>query len=184
MSRHCRRPGTAACTSSNDHTALPGSALNFVVGLWAAALLLFAPGVSAEELLWSNEVRRIDPSQQNYERLPPRAPAVLPNARPKGAFRVRGFFRVRDSVSFIYKNKKYKLSGAEPVANSKICLDKQGRRWGCGIMARNTFEELLTSRDVFCVPTEEAEAWTYVKCGKEGLDIATDMIERGFAETR
>ncbi|MGJ8569300.1 MAG: hypothetical protein ACSHXI_01205 [Hoeflea sp.] len=76
------------------------------------------------------------------------------------------------------------MSGAEPVANSKICLDKQGRRWGCGIMARNTFEELLTSRGVSCVPTEEAEAWTYVKCGKESLDVATDMIERGFAETR
>lgn len=155
-----------------------------MTGLCAVALVLVSPGVRAEEVLWSNEVRRIDPSQQKYERLPPRAPTVLPNALPKGSFRVRGFFRLRDSVSFIYKNKSYKLSGAEPVANSKICLDKQGRRWGCGIMARNTFEELLTSRDVFCVPTEEAGAWTYVTCGKEGLDVATDMIERGFAETR
>tara|TARA_R110000850_G_scaffold239997_1_gene364688 strand:- start:553 stop:1044 length:492 start_codon:yes stop_codon:yes gene_type:complete len=163
---------------------LPGPFLSLLAGLCAAAVMLVSPVVRAEELLWSNEVRRIDPSQQDYERLPPRAPTVLPNTRPKGAFRVRGFFRVRDSVSFIYRKKSYKLSGAEPVANSKICVDKQGRRWGCGIMARNRFEELLTSRDVFCVPTGEADAWVFVKCGKEGLDVAAEMIERGFAETR
>jgi len=180
VSRHCRRPRTAACTSRDDRFSLRDSALS----LFAAALVLVSPDARAEEPLWSNEVRRIDPSQQNYERLPPKQPTVLPNARPKGSFRVRGFFRLRNSVSFIYKNKSYKLSGAEPVANSKICIDKQGRRWGCGIMARNRFEELLTSRDVFCVPVEETEAQTFVKCGKESFDVATDMIERGFAETK
>ena len=94
---------------------------------------------------------------------------------------MRGFFRVRDSVSFVYKKKSYRLSGAEPVANSKICVDEEGRRWGCGIIARNSFEKLLKSTDVYCVPTEESEDWIYVTCGKEGLDVAADMIERGFA---
>ncbi|MEQ8482584.1 MAG: hypothetical protein RIC18_18190 [Hoeflea sp.] len=145
------------------------------------AAVVGAPSAAAEEPLWSNEVRRIDPSQQTYERLPPKPPTVLPNARPKGSFRLRGFFRVRDSVSFVYKKKSYRLSGAEPVANSKICLDEQGRRWGCGIIARNSLVQLLKSRDVFCVPTREAEQWTYVDCGKDGLDVATDMIENGFA---
>ena len=144
-------------------------------------VVLGTPFAAAEEPLWSNEVRRIDPSQQNYERLPAKPPTILPNARPKGSFRVRGFFRVRDSVSFVYKKKSYRLAGAEPVPNSKICLDEVGRRWGCGIIARNSFEKLLKSTDVFCLPTEEAEEWTYVTCGKEGLDVATEMIARGFA---
>lgn len=183
MSQHYRRPGIAACTSHNGFPRLPGAVFGLVMA-FCAAFLVAVPVAGAEEPLWSNEVRRIDPSQQDYERLPPRAPTILPNARPKGAFRVRGFFRVRDSVSFVYKNKSYKLSGAEPVANSKICLDKQGRRWGCGIVARNRFEELLTSRGIFCVPAEETEAQIFIKCGKEGFDVATDMIERGFAETK
>ena len=181
MSRPCLRLGTAAWANSNGFSHVPFSALVMLVCVMTLVITL---DVRAEEPLWSNEVRRIDPSKQNYERLPPRAPTVLPNARPTGSFRVRGFFRVRDSVSFIYRSKKYKLAGVEPVANSKVCLDKDGRKWACGIMARNTFEDLLTARDVFCAPTEEAEAWTYVKCGKEDLDVATDMIERGFAETK
>ena len=182
MSQHCRRPETAACTSSNGFSRLPGAVFGLIMAL-CAAVLVGVPVAGAEEPMWTNEVRRIDPSQQNYERLPPKEPTVLPNARPKGSFRLRGFFRVRDSVSFIYRNKTYRLSGAEPVANSKICLDEQGRRWGCGIIARNSLEQLLKSRDVFCAPTEEADKWTYVDCGKEGLDVASDMIERGFAVT-
>lgn len=180
MNRCCRRLETAACANSNGYSRVLRATFGLVMAL-CAAILVAVPVASAEEPLWSNEVRRIDPSQQSYERLPPKEPTVLPNARPKGSFRLRGFFRVRDSVSFIYRNKTYRLAGAEPVSNSKICFDEQSRRWGCGIIARNSFEQLLKSRDVFCAPTGEAEKWTYVECGKEGLDVAADMIERGFA---
>ena len=168
------------CARNNAFSRLPGSVLGLSIAVWAGALTFF-PGAYAEEPLWPSEVRRVDPSRQNYVRLPPRVQTALPNARPKGSFRVRGFFRVRDSVSFVHRDKSYRLSGAEPVANSKICLDNQGRRWGCGIIARNTLAELLKSRDVFCVPTVEEEEWTYVECGTEALDVAADMIERGFA---
>ena len=179
MSRCCRRPAAVACATGKGLSRLPGAILGLLLSICAAVVGVHE--AAGEEPLWSNEVRRIDPSQQNFERLPPKSPTVLPNARPKGSFRVRGFFRVRDSVSFVYKKKSYRLSGAEPVANSKICVDEEGRRWGCGIIARNSFEKLLKSTDVYCVPTEESEDWIYVTCGKEGLDVATDMIERGFA---
>ncbi|MCY0096374.1 hypothetical protein [Hoeflea ulvae] len=159
MSRRCLRSGT----------------------VFAAAMLVLSQPAHADEVLWPSEVRRVDPSSQDYERLPPRPPTASPNARPAGSFRIRGFFRVRDSVSFTYNKKNYRLAGADPVANSKICLDRQGRRWGCGIIARTTFEELLSSAKVFCLPVEEADDWTAVKCGSETLDIATEMIARGFA---
>lgn len=172
-----------AATSSNTRLCRSYLAVFLVIG-GSALVPHFSSAASAEEPLWPNEVRRVDPALQDYERLPARPPTVLPNARPKGAFRVRGFFRVRDSVSFIYNKKNYRLAGARPVANSKICLDKAGRKWACGIMARNKLEELLTSSNVFCVPTEETDTWIFVKCGKDDLDIASDMIERGFAETK
>lgn len=182
MRLSCRRPGPAAI-SSNPCLRRSCPALVLAIAASVLVLVLSSPA-SAEEPLWPNEVRRIDPGLQNFERLPARPPTVLPNARPKGSFKIRGFFRVRDSVSFVYKKKNYRLAGTEPVANSKICLNDGGRKWACGIMARNKLEELLTSRDVFCVPTEETDTWIFVECGKEDLDIASDMIERGFAETR
>lgn len=178
-----RKNGTrsgATCVSAGFQFAALARSLPVVAWIAIFAMIL-AEFALADDVLWPTEIRRIDPGNQNYERLPPKLPTVVPNARPAGSFRIRGFFRVRNSASFIYNKRVYKLRDAEPIDNSKICLHEDGRQWGCGIMARNTFRELLTSKDVFCRPVEETEAWTFVRCGKEGFDVADKMIDCGFA---
>jgi endonuclease YncB( thermonuclease family) len=145
------------------------------------AALVCANSVRADDVLWPSEVRRVDPGRQDYERLPPKEPAALPNAKPVGWFRVRGFVRITDSASFVYNKKAYKLAGADPIANSKICLDKNGGRWNCGLKARNVFKQYLTDREVSCVPIETTDLLTSVECGSDAFDVATEMIRLGFA---
>ena len=154
--------------------------LIIVLGFWIGCL----NSSIADEVIWSNEVRRVDPSKQTYERLPAKPPTVLPDATPAGSFRIRGFVRIKDSTSFVYKKKTYTLSRADPIPNSKICFEKDGGRWNCGLKARTVFQQYLSAKDVLCVPVTTTDTSISVTCGSEELDVATKLIELGFAVER
>lgn len=151
------------------------------------ATAVSAAGVSlaatAEEPIWPNGIRRVDPAKQTYERLPSRASAQSASSQESGWFRPIGFFRVLDGTSFHYKGQRYRLAGVAPIPNGRICVRDDGTRWACGLAARNVLSRMIKANGVRCVPLAKRAQEVEVRCGNDAYDVAKGLIAYGFART-
>lgn len=173
---------TAAARAWPPGAEMTGKAASYLLLAGLVASWHQTAAVAADDApLWTNDVKRVDPAKQDYERLPPRLPSPPERRSEPGTFRIKGFLRVRDSVTFIYAGKTYRLAGALPVPNSDLCLERDGSRWPCGIVARNALRSLLTSRRISCAPRQTEENWVVVRCGNDETDLASQMIALGYA---
>lgn len=144
------------------------------------------PGLAADdEAIWPSEIRRIDRESQDFERLPDRVPEAIA-AGPPGRFRLRGFVRIHDAVSFTYARKRYRLAGVDPLPADAVCEEPGGIRRACGVQARASFARLIGAPGVSCHPAdgEEGQGETLVACERNGADIAGLLVEQGFAFAR
>lgn len=136
---------------------------------------------TAEELIWPNDIRRVDPTKQTYERLPSRAPAPTIAGQESGSFRPVGFFRILDGTSFHYRGERYRLEGVAPIPNGRICVRDDGTRWACGLAARNELIRMIKALGIRCVPLAKGAMEVEVRCGNDAYDIASELVSQGLA---
>lgn len=157
------------------------SRLALAVFLVTVAVFQAASAGLADEPLWTAGVRRVDRERQGLVRLPDRPQASLKAKAARGSFRVRGFFRIHDSVSFSFKGRHYRLAHVNPIPNAQICLHKDGTRWPCGLEARAALETLLVAIGTVCVQTATTTDLALVACRAGDHDIAALQVARGYA---
>lgn len=145
-----------------------------------AALQAVSAGL-AEEALWPDAVRRVDRARQRFVRLPDRPQPAVKASAALGSFRVRGFFRVHDSVSFTFKGQHYRLANVDPIPNKQTCVAVNGARTPCGLEARTALEALLKAIGTVCVPTGTTTDAVLVACRAGNQDIATLQAAQGYA---
>ena len=115
---------------------------------------------------WTSVPVRIDPSSQAYERLP-----VPPDPLPL-KFRAGSNVRTIDSASFELDGKRYRLEGARMIDRTKICTDKSGHRYSCGLRAFKALDNILRGAFVECAVVDSQHHLEFVKCSTNGQDVA------------
>jgi len=155
----------------------------------AAVVLLGSPGPgfaqsqNADQPVWTDRPVRIDRDSQEFERIVPRAPAESQTEADRFTLRFtpRSHLIVLDSVSFTAAGTRYRLSELEPVASSKICRDKDGVRWACGLRARASLSGQLTAQAVRCAPEGKSGEFEMVECRHLGRDLGEAQVRAGHA---
>jgi endonuclease YncB( thermonuclease family) len=152
------------------------------IALTVLLLAAGAGGVRSEDALpWTDQPTRVDPSAQSFDRLPD-APA--PPA-PVDTFPLRldatGRYTTFDSVTFARDGTRYRLAHLEPVPSRKICTDREGARWACGVRARAALSSLLSGRGLRCRDVGKGDGATIVECLRSDRDLGEMLAEEGHA---
>jgi endonuclease YncB( thermonuclease family) len=158
--------------------------LRFALALAAGTIAHGALAAQPDGPLWPETPKRIGKPDPALERLPARAaekPPVKIDPYPLKLDRRLPSF-VLDSVSFIQKGKKYRLTELDPVVTSKTCRRADGQRWACGLRSRVALSQLLRgNKPVRCAPRGEAEGFTLVECLRGDKDIGGTLVAAGHA---
>ena len=73
------------------------------------------------------------------------------------------------------------LVGVEGPSFGAVCKDDEGHLWACGLQARAALNNLIRTKTITCMPEAVADAQVNARCQVEGRDLASLLIERGFA---
>lgn len=151
------------------------------ISAWSTAALPAAAG--DEDGIWPSEIRRVDRENQPYERVPARLPETGTEQQAGGPprFRLNGFVRVLDGVSFTYRNRRYRLAGVDPLPSNAICTEPDGARRACGVESRAVFATLIGKGGVWCRQVAEADEEISVECSHRDADIAGFLVAEGHA---
>ena len=152
--------------------------------LLSSAELGFAQSSGSDQPIWTDEPVRVDRDRQDFERVGP-APAATSGQSEMDRFTLRFGARshptVLDSISFSVAGTRYRLSGLEPVPSAKICRNKEGVRWACGLRARTSLSSLLNGQTVRCAPDSKGEDFELVECRRIGRDLGEVQARAGHA---
>lgn len=104
-------------------------------------------------LLWTREPMRVSPAL-NLPRVaprPPRDPFTELLSVPRTLV-------VIDSTRFRVKDRFYRVPGLVAVEPRRICKDRDGARWACGLASRVALRTLVAGRHLACLPGPEDSA--------------------------
>ena len=118
-----------------------------------------------------------------------RAPEVVPVIPEPAPVEPRRFFRVvvADAGTLVAGDRTLRLADVDVPSADAECGDAAGNRWSCGTRARTALRRFVRRRAVECQPLGEvgfggAEVdLTVVRCHVGGTDIATWLVENGWA---
>jgi endonuclease YncB( thermonuclease family) len=118
-----------------------------------------------------------------------RAPEVTPVIPEPAPIEPRRFHRVvvSDAGTLLAGSRTLRLADVDVPAADAECGDAAGNRWSCGTRARTALRRFVRRRAVECQPLGEvgfgsADAdLTVVRCHVGGTDIATWLVENGWA---
>ena len=117
------------------------------------------------EMLWTTSPVRVDPSRQNYERIP--TPPDLYPLKMHADQRLS----VLSSSRFTFKGQEFSLAGVEDVERNRVCADSDGRRYACGLNAFKALENRLRGKYLDCRVVEEGGVSRSVECRINGQDV-------------
>ena len=103
-------------------------------------------------------------------------------AAPAAASDISGIARVIDGDTLAIGDQHIRLDGIDAPETHQICLDAGGRRWTCGIAARDGLAALIGGRSVSCMPRgRDRYGRTLAECSAGGVDLNEAMARRGWA---
>lgn len=116
----------------------------------------------------------------------PEVKQVIPEPAP---VEPRRFFRVvvSDAGTLVAGRRTLRLADVDVPAADAECGDAAGHRWSCGTRARTALRRFVRRRAVECQPLGEVgfgstdADLTIVRCHVGGTDIATWLVENGWA---
>ncbi len=77
---------------------------------------------------------------------------------------------------------RIRFTGIDAPETDQICLDKDGRRWLCGIAAREALLGLIANRPVRCrVSGEDMYGRKLATCDVAGVNISQWLVRQGLA---
>jgi len=156
----------------------------FLGRLSAGALLLLAtvgtataqsPARETSPPIWTNVPTRIDRSRETRERIEPPSPpprrVVL--AEPS---------RVIDSATLVVDGRTRRLRGLTAIPLDRLCVDRDGRRWTCGLRARGALVQLIEGRTVRCRPAPPDAPDPPLDCDVADRSLSERMVAQGWAD--
>lgn len=135
----------------------------------------------SSEPIWPQEIRRVDPHDQDLERIAPSRSSQQPSGNYPLTLLPDGSLRVLDGGSFSYKGIRYRLSGIRPLSALQLCKRSDGKRWTCGLRARILLRQLV-SRSAACRIEAELVDETTVQCRTGDGDLAAEIVLAGLAK--
>lgn len=146
-------------------------------------LLLASAGIAAAQSppretappIWTNVPTRIDRSQETRERIepPPPPPRRVVLAEPA---------RVIDSATLIVDGRTRRLRGLLAVPRDRLCVDRDGRRWTCGMHARGALVQAIEGRAVLCRPAPADALDPPLDCDVADRSLSERLLAEGWAD--
>ncbi|MBB4380321.1 thermonuclease family protein [Bradyrhizobium sp. SBR1B] len=101
---------------------------------------------------------------------------------PVWAATLRGAPRILDGNTIEIEQTNVRLSGIDAPETDQICLDAQGRKWACGVAARDELIKNSNGRTWDC-HTQKVDEYRRAlgSCFIEGEDVNAWMIRSGWA---
>ncbi|MDA9444392.1 hypothetical protein XH98_35945 [Bradyrhizobium sp. CCBAU 51745] len=101
---------------------------------------------------------------------------------PVCAATLSGVPRIHDGNTIEIEHTNVRLSGIEAPETDQICLDAQGRRWACGVAARDELIKHSNGRTWDC-HTQRADEYRRAlgSCFIEGENVNAWMVRSGWA---
>jgi endonuclease YncB( thermonuclease family) len=101
---------------------------------------------------------------------------------PAAADPVFGRVLVTDGDTIVIRDVRIRLEGIDAPETDQICLDRDERRYPCGVKAREALQELIGDRAVTCVGDEiDQYGRRIMTCSAAGRDINAAMVDAGWA---
>jgi endonuclease YncB( thermonuclease family) len=152
-----------------------------------------APNIKPAGAETSTAVRHVQPqifappetgNAASLERIAPRAP--LTPVAAKASEPASNVIEARsvvapDGGSLMLGKHRMILAGMIPLALDETCRDAHGSTWPCGMSARTALRGYLRNRLVRCIPDPALTETVKAVCSVGGQNIASWMIENGWA---
>jgi endonuclease YncB( thermonuclease family) len=110
---------------------------------------------------------------------------AIVTAVPCAAFsnEIIGVPRIVDGDTVQIGSSKIRLQGIDSPETDQLCLDREGKRWTCGIEARNRLIQKAGSGKVWTCHTSSVDRYgrALATCEVEGLNINRWLIRTGWA---
>jgi endonuclease YncB( thermonuclease family) len=95
---------------------------------------------------------------------------------------INGTARVIDGDTIALGNIRLRLRGVDAPETDQVCLDAVGRRWTCGIDARDRLKEHIGGRELSCVGGDKDRyGRTLAVCSAGAEDINAWLVREGWA---
>lgn len=145
--------------------------------LLAILQLAFSELAVAEDAIWTNRPVRVDPTKQNFERLPSLVLGL------EGAETISFPLRIdmHDSASFSANGTEFRLKGLRAVAADRLCRSQTGARWPCGAQASIFVSNLFRGRTLVCRVEPKPDHVQLSGCRTTGMRIPQEIVGQGFA---
>jgi endonuclease YncB( thermonuclease family) len=141
-------------------------------------LLLAISTVSiADDGTWTSKPVRVDPTKQNYERLPGLTMGL------EGADSISFPLRIEmhDSASFAANGIEYRLKELKAVAADRLCRSETGARWPCGAQASIFVSNLFRGKTLICKVEPTPSYVVLSGCRTTLIRIPQEIVAQGFA---
>ena len=90
--------------------------------------------------------------------------------------------RIVDGDTVDIGGKKIRLHGIDAPETDQLCVDEEGKQWGCGLAARDALAAFSNGRQWSCeVSGEDLYGRFLASCSIAGHDVSKWMVERGWA---
>jgi endonuclease YncB( thermonuclease family) len=90
--------------------------------------------------------------------------------------------RVVDGDTLVLGERHIRLEGIDSPETDQVCLDTDGRRWTCGITARENLAAHIAGHPVSCAPRgEDRYGRTLAVCSADREDLNAWMVREGLA---
>ncbi|MET3614932.1 endonuclease YncB(thermonuclease family) [Rhizobium aquaticum] len=145
----------------------------------SAALWLFVLTSSAlaQDAVWTSKPVRVEPSRQNFERLPTLMLGVEGGVSISFPLRID----MQDSTSFAANGVNYQIKDLIPVASSRLCQTQAGVRWSCGKQASIFVGNLFRGKTLACKVERKADHIALSGCRDLRMEISKEIVAQGFA---
>ncbi len=183
-----------ALTAAGDGAARPEAGAAADGGVQAAGAGV-VPGLNTPQILSSAQFAHAPAAPEDAGRPMSRAPGgkfdeAAPRSpgqsgRPPGrtSFELVGPYEIIDGRTFATPAMMVALAQIEAPDRGAVCLDGDGRLWGCGLRARAALANLLRGQALTCAADLSRPEPAEATCRSSSGDVAAQMVLSGFARS-
>ena len=108
--------------------------------------------------------------------------AIEASPSPATADAVSGRVLVTDGDTIVIGDVRIRLEGIDAPETDQICLDREQRRFPCGMKAREVLQELIGNRAITCIGDEiDRYGRRLMTCSAAGRNLNAAMVQAGWA---
>lgn len=145
--------------------------------VFIAVTFTFCCPALAQDTIWTNKPVRVDPSQQDFQRLPNLVLGLEGGESISFPTRID----MRDSARFAAAGVEYALAGLKGIAPGRLCTSETGARWPCGTQASVFVSNLFRGRTLVCKVERSVTLVMLSGCRTTQMRIPFEIVAQGFA---